>query len=265
MVELGYCFVEEVDENLAVPTAGGLEGIDGAGKVVDFCVVGGGAVFDDADGAVAVEVEDFARGVELFEVFFAGGVARKEVDGPFADFFEFVDACAGFVFACAFDGLVAKIAEVADGYVAEGDLVELFVEFGEEEVAVFAEEAREEAQFSRFFGGNEVALYVVGGGEGLVLFHTPVEAVEEAAVGKGDVGEAGGGYGLFEAAPHEVVRKAGRAPPCGRVGLYAPSPRYRPLRVRPLRAFRCDPSRGIYIRKNIRKVSIIDSRSTCCI
>ena len=100
----------------------------------------------------------------------------------FVFLFQAVHAGAGFFFRRAVDGCVAYVLEVAFGYVAEGDQIEVAVKFREEDVAVFSQEARHEAEFSGFLGGYEVAADVVGGGQGLSFFYAAVEAIEEAAV-----------------------------------------------------------------------------------
>ena len=195
--------IEQIDEVSAVPAAPSAQVHNPAFEAFHTGSIPGGRVLYDAESFKTVHVEFFIGGIEFLKVFLAGGVAGKEVYRPFAFRLEFTYARTGFFFAGAFDRFVTETAEVAGRDVAEGDEVELQVQLGEKEVAVVAEQAGHEAKFPRFLGGHEVAPDIVGSGEGLLFLHPPVESVQEAAVGKGDVCKTRGGNGQFQAATHE--------------------------------------------------------------
>jgi len=155
-------------------------------------------VFYYAEVLEAGHVQGLVIGVEFLEIFLSGGVAGEEVYGPLALGLEFGNAGTGLVLGGAVYGFEACALQVAFCYLAEGDEVQALVELGEEDVTIVAQEAGAEAQFARFLGGNEVTAHVAGSGEGLVLLHAAVEAIDGS----------------------------GRAPTFGRVGLCAASPRF---------------------------------------
>ncbi len=198
VVKLGDHGVEQVNEVGAAPGALGAQLFDAGLEVVQLGLVVVRLVLDDAEVLEAGHVQGLVVGVEFLEVLFSGGVAGEEVYRPLALGLEFGNAGTGFVLGRAVDGFIACAFKVAFCYLAEGDEIQTLVELGKKDVPVVAQEAGAQAQFARFLGGNEVAAHVVGSGEGLVLLHAAVEAIDGS----------------------------GRAPTCGRVGLYAASPRF---------------------------------------
>lgn len=84
MGEFGDGLVEEVDDLGAAPGAAAPHVGDSRFEVFQGGPVVLGFVLDDSYACVCFKVEGFAGGVEFLEVFFAGCVAGKEIDGPFA-------------------------------------------------------------------------------------------------------------------------------------------------------------------------------------
>ena len=203
MLEIRDHVVEQLNNLGLVPGAARADLGDALQEMLQARFVENRLIFDHADGVEALHVERFGLSIELLEVFLAGGVAGKEVHGPLLVGDELGGAVAGFVFGGALVGFEAQGLQVAHGDVAEAHQVQLLAEFGEEDVAVGAQQAGHQAQLAGLLGGDEVAAHVVGGRDGLAFGEALVEAVQQGAVGKGHVGKAGGGDGQGQALAHQ--------------------------------------------------------------
>src|SRR5262249_15400342 len=158
--EIGQEGLELPDQIAARPAPDGEEPGDGGEESVEVADALGVGPAHDADRAEALEVDGLAGRVELLVLFFAGRVAVEEVAGPEPARGEFVHARPGLVFRAADVDAVAEAGEVSLGDPGEVDQPKVSTQLRKEDVTVFAEETREEAQLTRLLGGDEVAAHV---------------------------------------------------------------------------------------------------------
>lgn len=205
MGELGDGGVKEVDKLLAGPAASHPHGADLRLEALDRLRIEHRLILDDPYGFEPVHVECFALGIELLEVLFSRGIAFEEIDRPLDFCLELLHPGPRFVFACAFHWFIAAMPQIAHRNFGEGDEIRLRVELGEEEIAVFAEKRRHEAELARFLWRHKIAPHVIRRRERLFLFHAPIETIKQASIGEGDIRKARGRDRQFKTAAHKEV------------------------------------------------------------
>ena len=110
---------------------------------------------------------------------------------------------AGLVLRGTLDGLIAPLLKIPLRNLAEGDEIQLMVKLRKEHVTILPQKAGHEAELPGLLGGDEITADIIGGRQGLVLLQTAVKAIEQAAVGEGYVGKAGGGNRHFQGAARQ--------------------------------------------------------------
>lgn len=198
VIELRNHLVEQVDELSPAPGSSCSKLLDAGSKHLQFLSVKISWIFNHPKILESCHIQGFLVSIEFLEVLFAGGVTLEEVDRILVSCLELGHTGAGLVLRGTLDGLIAPLHKIPLRNLAEGDEIQLMVKLRKEHVTVLPQKAGHEAELPGLLGGDEITANIIRGRQGLVLLQTAVKAIEQAAVGEGYVGKAGGGNRHFQ-------------------------------------------------------------------